>query len=268
MRRILFIFLGIGLIFGPLLVFAAGGGGGGSFFSPPASETQVQPAVTSTTSTTTQPTTSSAPTPKVASDASPQLKCNQPTLAGRVRCRLSLSEAELEAELAKQYLPEECRTLTSGKQETCVTRYRALQPCWLKPVGSARSACAAEKLGLKGTIAAQLKDCLKSQGADRAACQATARDKVFAMIKFRLYDLSERAEALIAKGISRDTVSDLVIAMETNKQSFNTATTYEARLKILNNARAIWKKFVAKTKGKEKITDYINQALADLKSAR
>ncbi len=170
--------------------------------------------------------------------------------------------------MAQQYLPEECRPLTSGKKETCVARYRALQPCWKNPVGLERSRCAAEKLELKGTIAAQLKECLKKQGADRAVCQAAVRDKVFAMIKFRLYDLSERAEDLIEKGVSRDVVGDLVVAMETNKQTFNGATSYAARQKILNNARASWKKFVAKTKGKEKVTDYLDQAFTDLKNAR
>jgi len=263
MRRILFVFLGSALIFGPLLVFAAGSGGGGSIFTPvPAPVVEVKPSVTTTTSST------SAFKKEIPAVAARTVRCNQTTMGERIRCRLALGKAELETELKLQYLPEECRTLTSGKQETCVARYRALKPCWEKPIGAKRSLCAAEKLGLKGTISAQLKACLKNQGAERAACQATVRDKVFAMIKFRLYDLSERAEELVEKGISREIVADLVIAMETSKQAFNAATTYDARLKILNNARATWKKFVAKTKGKEKKADYLDQAFIDLKNSR
>ncbi|MBI5728844.1 MAG: hypothetical protein HY983_01175 [Candidatus Magasanikbacteria bacterium] len=240
--------LSLALLFSPLAVLAAGGGGGGSVFV----ETPA-------------PVVAPAPAPA----PTPTLRCDQETMKERIQCRLGLNEEEEEQELAIQYLPEECRTLMSGEQETCIDRYKALRSCWEKPVGVGRSACAAAALGIKKNLATDLKQCLKQTGVERKVCQAAVKAKGFALIKFRLYDLSERAEGLLRSGKADLTsVTNLVNAMEATKQKFNQASTYAARRALILSARAEWKKFVAKFRGKISATDYLGQALTDLQTVK
>lgn len=234
----------MGLILAPLsFVAAAGGGGGGSSGG-------------------------SVPAVKVKPSA-PTLRCGYlAKLRERVACRLRLSEPELAEELAIQYLPEECRALTSGAQEACLARYRALQSCWEKPAGIPRTTCAVKVLGITGKRGAMFKQCTKKIGPARAICQREGRDKVYALIKFRLYDLSERAEDALKKGAPREAAVNLVTAMETNKQRFNRAKNYAERRKTILDSRQSWQQFVAKAKGKENRRDYLDEALSDLAAVK
>lgn len=226
------------------------------------------PGVETATPATGRTCVASTPAPSVDSEAS-ELKCGKlATLAKRVRCRLQLSAAELEQELHLQYLPEECRPLLSAKQEACIARYEALRPCWDKPVGKTRTNCAAKVLGLLGTPASALKQCAKLAVGERKECQGRVRDQVHALIKFRFYDLSKRAEDAREKGVALDPVVKLVTAMEQTKQDFNKANTHAKRRALVLKARADWRVFARAAKGKERALDYLDQALLDLWAVR
>lgn len=269
----------LGAFFPISIVWAAGGGGGGgggSFIpAEPAPTVLAAPAPTPTT--TPVPTVVTMPVPEAAEwfarapkfVASQLPKCDQTLLFERVRCRLSLTEEELTRELTIKYLPEECRALADGQQAGCVSRYRALHSCWEKPVGLERSRCAATKIALKGSPAAALKKCAVLKGSLlKKTCTTEVRNKVYGLIKFRLYDLSERAEDLLEKGVTVEAVARLVTFMEERKQSFNQATSYKERRSIILAARAEWKKFVRENKGKLPAVDYLDQALVDLQAVR
>ncbi len=268
MKKIFYFISFITPIMLSLPVLAAGGGGGGSFFSPtPVVETTPAPVPTTTATATIPtiitPTTTASPAPT----ATKTILCEQSTLEERVGCRLGLTEDQQREQLGIIYFPEECRALAGDKQTTCVNRYRLVQPCWEKPIGPSRSACASKVLGIKNNVASELRACLRKKTDQRATCQADLRDKVYALIKFRLYDLSERAESLLEKGIAKEKIVNLVSTMEQKKQAFNEATSYQAKRQILLDAQKTWREFAFTIKGLSR-ADYLSAALADLKSVK
>lgn len=266
------------LFFVPMLltapVLAAGGGGGGSFFSPtPANETSPTPTTTTPVNTTTATpavtiaTTTTSSIAIIPATTTKSILCEQSTLEERVSCRLDLSEDQQREQLGIIYFPEECRVLATDKQVACVKRYRLVQPCWKKPVGPSRSACASKALGIKGSPTSEMKACLRKKSNQRTACQADIRDKVYALIKFRLYDLSERAENLLEKGTAKEKIVKFVTAMEQKKQAFNETNSYVTRRQILLDSQKTWRDFAIMVKGLPR-ADYLSAALVDLKSVK
>lgn len=171
--------------------------------------------------------------------------CNDlPTLQERVRCRLALPEAELERQQEIQYLPEECRTIgDSAAREQCVELYRKLQACWEFPVGPERISCVKKIIKL-GDVATEAAACDRLPNNETADCRNTLRSKVWSVIKFRFYDLEERAEELLERGAPISAVANFVAAQEEAKQRFNLATTKERRRTIILEVRAAWRTFV------------------------
>ncbi|MBI5229735.1 MAG: hypothetical protein HY981_00290 [Candidatus Magasanikbacteria bacterium] len=217
----------------------------------------------------------SAKTPAPTTDrACAKLQCgNTSSMKARIECRLKLSAEAVAQELAIQYLPEECRALKKGATRiACVVRYKALKPCWEKPEGEERFACARGVLKLGPVMSEEVKTCKGKKGKEQVACKAAVREKVFSMVKFRLYDLSERAEEMREKGVSVKTVSQLVYSMEFVKQQFNRASSAGARRAQVAKARSSWKQFVSVVKkvdasaGATLTHDNLDQALIDLKS--
>lgn len=172
------------------------------------------------------------------------LQCgNKATIRERVACRLSLTSAGLSRELEIEYLPEECRAFekNSDKRKACIALYRAYKPCWMKPVGEERSACARQVLKLGPVLSDEVKKC-----AGDPICIQTVRERVFNMIKFRFYDLEERAEDLLEDGkASKEAVVEFTANVFENKQTFNAAKTKEERRKAILDMREAWKKFIA-----------------------
>ena len=163
-----------------------------------------------------------------------KLQCGDKTdLRERVACRLKLAPSGIARELEIEYLPEECRAIPTGSSDRglCIARYKSLAPCWAKAVGLDRDICAKEVLKF-----------------DAAATPEAKRQATYGMIKFRFYDLSERAEDLIEDGVSADDVATFVATVESKKQEFNAARTKDQRRQIILDVRAAWKAFVAKAK--------------------
>lgn len=190
-----------------------------------------------------------------------------PLLKQRVECRIGLSEKDLAAEYAKQYLPEECRAVRAKKaQGDCVARYKALQPCWEKPIGEERIACAREVIGLPRDLAAEKKSCAsQKKQKNRLACLASLRQKAYTLVKFRFYDLNERVEDFLKE---HDTIDgragiQFVVTSELNKQKFNNARTKTQRLQIIKNERNAWKQAV-RALTIDDVRDFLDDAMKEL----
>ncbi len=167
------------------------------------------------------------------------------TLRERVRCRLRLTPAGLTRELQIEYLPEECREFPVGaSRQDCIRYYRNYQPCWSKPVGEARFACARDVLEIGPTVRSLAQACREKTGEDRTTCTRGIQDKVFDLIKFRFYDLEQRAENLGERGANLDAVADFVATVETKKQAFNTANTTAEHRQIILDVRVAWRDFL------------------------
>ena len=178
------------------------------------------------------------------------LKCgNFDVLRERVRCRLNLESEEIEKELELQYLPEECRDLSGNEKGICIARYKSVQSCW-KFSGNERISCVKRQINL-GRIQDEKEACNKKTGQERAACVIGAKNKVYSLIKWRFYDLEERAEDFMQRGlIDNETAADFVVKVEENKRKFNEAKTKDEREGIILEVRNDWKGLVNKIKEK------------------
>mgnify|MGYP001592270079 CR=1 FL=1 len=190
-----------------------------------------------------------------------------PLLKQRVECRLGLSEKDLEAEYAKQYLPEECRAVRAKKaQGDCVARYKALHPCWEESIGDERTACARDVIGIPDDLLAERKLCAgKKVKKNRLSCLTTLRQKTYTLVKFRFYDLNERVEDFLKE---HDTIDgrvgmQFIVTSELNKQKFNNARTKAQRLQIVKNERAAWKK-VVRALAMDDARDFLGEAIKDI----
>lgn len=161
----------------------------------------------------------------------------------RIVCRLRLEPEGLSREYEIEYLPEECRINTDEDiRSRCIARYRSFEPCWEERSGAPRFACARRVLTI-GDISSELAQCQ-----NEVSCRENLRERVYALINFRFYDLEERAEELIERGVTVDTVTDLIDAVTENKLRFNNASTKKERRQIILDMRADWKAFVNQAK--------------------
>jgi hypothetical protein len=182
------------------------------------------------------------------------LQCgNKASLRERISCRLNLAPAGIVRELQIQYLPEECRALQNeAVKNACIARYKSYEPCWNIPAGEKRFACARNVLKLGPVISEEVKTCQGKTGVEQVACKNEVKDKVFSMIKFRFYDLEERAEKLAERGADLNAVADLETIIESKKQAFNSAQTKAERRQIILDVRQAWQEFVNKVKDQVK----------------
>ncbi len=208
--------------------------------------------------------TNSPPTEK----SCEKLQCgDKKKIRDRISCRLNLAPEGIDRELEIQYLPEECRVLRSKiSQASCIARYKLFRPCWYIPAGEDRFVCARVALTLGPGLSDEVRNCsLIKTYRERSSCLNILRQKEYSMIKFRIYDLEERAEDLaLERGLDLDTIADLVTTIELKKQEFNNARTKTRRRKIILDVRKAWEKFIKATNLKEEANDKLDQALIDL----
>jgi len=179
-----------------------------------------------------------------------ELKCgNLGTLGERISCRLGLEEEEQEEELELYYLPEECRVLSGGVRGICIARYKSVQTCWKYPIGNERVSCAKRVIKL-GTLQAEKETCDKLTGQEKSACVKEIKNKVYNIIKWKFYDLEERAEDFMKRGfVDEESVSDFIAKSEQNKIKFNQAATKDERKNIILDVRNDWKEIVEIVRG-------------------
>ncbi len=188
------------------------------------------------------------PQPKageVTPDEAAKYKCStMNTMRERIKCRLQLKE-----ENEYDYLPEECRAQVNESREKCVTNYKKSQNCWASDKDSERFKCAASAFGLVGTVASQKAQCDNLTGQNRSQCILQLRDRVDAIVKFRIYNLEEKTQRLLEKGlVDADTATDFVAAMEQQKQNYNDAKTVEEKKAVVRGVQKLWKEFISNIK--------------------
>ena len=172
------------------------------------------------------------------------LKCgNLEKLKERISCRISLEKEEQEKELELYYLPEECRMLSGSERGICIARYKSVQTCWKFPTGDERVFCVKRAMKL-GTIQEEKETCNKLTGEEKSACARELKNKVYDLIKWHFYDLEERAEDFMNRGlVDKETVAGFIEKTEQNKAKFNGAKTKEQRKDIILDVREDWKEF-------------------------
>jgi hypothetical protein len=169
------------------------------------------------------------------------LRCtNQETMRERIACRLRLSDEDLAKELEISYLPEECRGIMDGREkDDCVKLYAQSRPCWRLEMGDLRNGCLREILNLTD-INTHRENCRSMPG-----CAKELRTRVYALAKFKIYDLEERAEDMMELGlITEEEAAGIITKLENHKLLFNEATNRDERIIVLNNVKADWKEFM------------------------
>ncbi|MBI2208675.1 hypothetical protein HYU50_04220 [Candidatus Woesearchaeota archaeon] len=177
------------------------------------------------------------------------LECsNLTTLKERVACRIGMEKEEQEKELKLYYLPEECRALAGNEKGICIARYKSVQTCWKFPIGDERVSCVKRFMNL-GTIQEEKEVCNKLTGEEKSVCVREIKNKVYNLIKWRFYDLEERAEDFMHRGLAdKETVAAFIEKTELNKAKFNEAKTKEERKDVILAVKNDWKDFVGKVK--------------------
>ncbi|MBI2145368.1 hypothetical protein HYU18_03540 [Candidatus Woesearchaeota archaeon] len=184
---------------------------------------------------------------KVSEEEALKFKCSSlETMRERIKCRLQLDE-----ENEYNYLPEECRALVNESRTLCVDNYKKSQKCWEREQDGDRFECAKSSFGLTGTVAAQKSQCENLAGENKSSCLLELRDRVDAVVKFRIYNLEDKAQRLMERGLAtEEDVLNFVAAVEQQKQNYNDAKTIDEKKSVVKGVQKLWQDFIAKVKGK------------------
>ena len=182
-------------------------------------------------------------TPEVEEPIKPkEIKCSELKLLNdRVSCRIDLVKKGKETE----FDPEECRT--ANNKEKCRKDYVAANSCWSVKSDRDRSNCFRNHLKFQ-TIQLERRECLKLEPRQKDECFQELHDKVFSLIKFRFYNLEQKAEYFMQEGADQNTVSEFVTNIERKKQEFNSAKTIQEKKEIIKQVKDLWNKFINEIK--------------------
>ncbi|MBI2650971.1 hypothetical protein HYX01_00695 [Candidatus Woesearchaeota archaeon] len=185
-------------------------------------------------------------------DAKPEkAKCNElPTMKERVSCRLSLEEDEQQSEISLNYLPEECSSLSGSARGICIARYKSVQTCW-KFSGEERISCVKKTIKL-GNLQEEKERCGILAGNEKSSCLNELKNKVYNLIKWRFYDLEEKAEDFMKRGfVGKEIATDFIVNTEQNKMKFNDVEAIGQKKDVILEVRNDWKQFISKIKESE-----------------
>ena len=175
------------------------------------------------------------------------IKCaNLKKIKERVSCRLEQEKEEQEEELQLYYLPEECAALSGASMGICIGRYKSVQTCWKFPVGAERVSCVKRAIRLD-TIQEEKEKCNALKRENKSVCVRDMKNKNYDLIKWRFYDLEERAEDFMMRGlIDKESVAEFIVKTEENKVKFNEVDSKEERKNIILDVRSAWNELVQK----------------------
>ncbi len=150
-----------------------------------------------------------------------------------------------------EFIPEECRTVEGETQRAlCIQKYRKLERCRnLVASTGEKNRCAMGELNLPATsnVAEQYSECRNAT--NKGECRAALKDKVYSMVKFRIYALEERAEMFAEKGIVTDErAAEFIAYLEDAKKRFNSASDLAGKIAVLKEVRTSWGKFVSEAR--------------------
>ena len=174
------------------------------------------------------------------------LKCgNLDNIDERVKCRLKLEGEDRYKEAKLQFLPEECRAQEGEKRSRCIRVYKLTQQCWKNDDDKLRVSCVKKNVGLEKPVKEEIASCKELEGDNRTQCVSDLRESVYDSVKFRFYNLEQKAEDLLDNGkIDEATVTKLISDLEAKKIEFNEAGTIREKKIIVNEVKEIWKNFV------------------------
>jgi hypothetical protein len=96
-------------------------------------------------------------------------------------------------------------------------------------------------------VAEQSAICRAKQGTESTPCFTALREKVFASILFRFYDLEQRAEDFVREGrLSIDDATNFVASVEAKKAEFILEPNFEERRESILHVRSLWKNMLEK----------------------
>jgi len=165
----------------------------------------------------------------------------------RVRCRIRLRYEEQEE--YENFFPEECKA-RPGEEKECLSFYQGIDHCWDILHGPSRLSCAKQVIGIEN-IANEKARCQARIGTERNECNRELKNKVFDLIKFRLYNLEQQVSGLEENGrkLTEDQIVEFVVKLEKLKLGFNAAVTNNERKLIILQARQEWVNLIRQLKG-------------------
>lgn len=176
--------------------------------------------------------------------AGKDLKCGgYLSIEDRVTCRLNLRE-EQRGEY-ENFFPEECKS-PSVNPEKCLDVYKKVQKCWAFENGPERISCVKNEIGL-GELIRDKSSCDRFSGHERGQCIREFNEKVYTLVKFRLYNLEEEGERLVEDGVlAKEDLRNFVVHVELKKQEFNSASSKEGKRKVILDVKELWKDLLSK----------------------
>ncbi|HLC68701.1 MAG TPA: carboxypeptidase-like regulatory domain-containing protein [Candidatus Bilamarchaeaceae archaeon] len=170
-------------------------------------------------------------------------RCDQGTRSGRLQCILRLSDEARGAVVV--YTPEECLETGATARQQCVETYRLFQTCRNLETDAEREDCIKPKLGIDGEVRTMLQACQEEFGSRKLLCIEQMRERIFQLVKFRMYNLEYKAEEFMELGIPEEDVVDVMVAISGAKIAFNNAHTIQEKVAVVQQLKEDWQEFVA-----------------------
>ena len=156
------------------------------------------------------------------------------TMRERVNCRITLP-----GDVALlRYLPEECRELNGSARGLCIKDYKWQQGCRHLEKDPAREKCYRDQINLTSDIRGEKLAC-----GDNSSCVSNLRERVFGYVKFRIYNIEEKAEELLERGLlTEDKAVDFITFLEAQKIEFNKDDSVQSKKSVIRTVQSEWKK--------------------------
>lgn len=172
---------------------------------------------------------------------------DKPSRRERVQCRLDLEEEEFKYEYNLRFLPEECIPLEGKQKARCINIYQSVQQCWKFSQDEARVNCVKNQIKFKN-VREEIQVCVLLPPEERSSCIENVKENVYTIIKFKFYNLEEKAEELLEAGkVSQDAVAGFITDIEGKKIEFNNAATIAEKRQIIAAVTKLWKEFLKAT---------------------
>ncbi len=152
----------------------------------------------------------------------------------RIACRINLPEEQAQNNLL--FLPEECRVLNGIDRDNCIATYTVIQKCRHLTTDKDRDACFFNQVSDLHNVKS-----LRVACAGNSSCVDNLRNQVFGYVKFRIYNLEEKAEKLWGRGfLTQNETVDFIDKLESKKQLFNTAVSVDDKKAIVMQMQQDW----------------------------
>jgi hypothetical protein len=137
------------------------------------------------------------------------------------------------------------QSCSSNDSSGCRKLLNTVKECKDETPGPERAECARNKLRL-GNVSSQMAQC---QGqSNSSACVGNLTQSVYEYASIKMLDLADRAEGLIAVGVSQSVVDGFVAFAQESVLAFNEASTIEEMKSIVLDVKKAWISLLAEAK--------------------